>query len=123
MKKTVGTKPSSPKARSTAAGDVARERCPRDVRAGVRDVRQGAEDPDAIVKASRLFTTIHSGATLPVFPAGRVEAGMDGRATDYWCHHAVKEYMVPAVFIVNSFGISLLKATIVSKPEQWAGTT
>ena len=37
--------------------------------------------------------------------------------------HAVKEYMVPAVFIVNSFGISLLRATIVSKPEQCAGTT
>ena len=79
--------------------------------------------PRAKVKASQLFTTIHSGGALPVFPAGRVEAGMDGRVTDSSCHHAVKEYIVPAVFMVNSFGISLLKATIVSKPEQWAGTT
>ena len=79
--------------------------------------------PKAKVKASQLFAAIHSGAALPVIPVGREEAGMDGRVAGYSSRHAVKVYMVPAVFIVNSFGISLLKATIVSKPEQWAGTT
>jgi len=35
---------------------------------------------------------------------------------------AVKVYLVPAVFTTNSFGISLLKATIALNPVQWVPT-
>jgi hypothetical protein len=36
--------------------------------------------------------------------------------------YAVKVYLVPAVFTTNSFGISLLKATIALNPVQWVPT-